>query len=233
MQGGEGVAQLPKLSHLTSKDYANVYEPAEDTYLFLDALLKDLPALRKLQPSICLEVGSGSGCVTCYLAGLLQQPWPTFFLTTDINEHATVATQRTAAANKVSVDTVRTDLVRNLKEHLQGKVDVLLFNPPYVPTDPEEVGTHSIAAAWAGGIDGRQVLDRLLPSIPELLSEKGVFYLVVVEENKPEDIKQILGGYGFSCQKLAERRAFNEQLAILKFYRDEKTEEQDKENSNQ
>ena len=42
---------------LDSSDFQNVYEPAEDSYLFMDALEKDLPFLQKLDPSIVLELG--------------------------------------------------------------------------------------------------------------------------------------------------------------------------------
>ena len=66
----------PDLSHLTKKDYEEVYEPAgtllqsspskiahlrctEDTFLFLDALEEDAERLKALQPSICLEIGYG------------------------------------------------------------------------------------------------------------------------------------------------------------------------------
>ena len=70
----------PDLSHLTQKDYDLVYEPAgtnqsltqtcpiqtagfqiflriEDTFILLDALEQDADELRRLQPSVCLEVG--------------------------------------------------------------------------------------------------------------------------------------------------------------------------------
>ena len=48
-----------------------------------------------------------------------------------------------------------------------------------------QVGSSSIANSWAGGIDGREVIDRLLPQIPGLLTPKGIFYLLVLRENKP------------------------------------------------
>ena len=44
---------------------------------------------------------------------------------------------RTATQNNKHVDLVRSDLLTGLKG-VYGKVDILLFNPPYVPTDEDE-----------------------------------------------------------------------------------------------
>jgi release factor glutamine methyltransferase len=55
----------------------------------------------------------------------------------DINPAACAVAFRTAAQNDKQLDLVRSDLLTGLKG-VYGKVDILLFNPPYVPTDEEE-----------------------------------------------------------------------------------------------
>ena len=49
-------------------------------------------------------------------------------------------------------------------------MDVLIFNPPYVPTmeEEEQAGqeTASIAAAWAGGQTGMTATNTLLDAVP-------------------------------------------------------------------
>ncbi|KAL6067087.1 HemK methyltransferase member 2 [Balamuthia mandrillaris] len=210
----------PNLAHFTREDYEKIYEPAEDTFLFLDALEAEQEFLTALRPNLCLELGSGSGCVICFLASMLKsQRLAPVFLAIDVNHEATFATQQTAKANNVSIEGIRTDLFTGLEPRLHGLVDVLLFNPPYVPSEAEEVGTRDVCAAWAGGKDGREVLDRVLPLVANLLSERGVFYLVAIDENNPKDIRAIMSRSGFASSIVLQRRAFNEQLYIIKFQR--------------
>jgi len=52
--------------------------------------------------------------------------------------------------------------IRLQVEHLQ------VFNPPYVPTPEEEVSRAGIAQAWAGGMHGRVVIDKVLPLVKPL-----------------------------------------------------------------
>ena len=73
--------------------------------------------------------------------------------------------------------------------------------PPPVPTacarrGPLQIATDGIAASWAGGEHGREVLNRLLPLLPTALSPKGRFYLVALEENL------LLGTSGSACRPL-------------------------------
>ncbi|KAL1927086.1 hypothetical protein VTP01DRAFT_5049 [Rhizomucor pusillus] len=210
----------PDLSHLTSQDFDKVYEPAEDTFLLLDALEQDESWLRSLRPTICLEIGSGSGCVTTMLAKIVG-PAAAVYFTTDINTHACAVTKTTGLHNQVpSIEPVTTSLVDSLLPRLSNKVDVLCFNPPYAVTPSEEVGSYGIEAAWAGGIDGREVIDTFLPYVKELLSPEGVFYLLLINENRPAEVAEIMRKqYGLQANIVMERRAGREKQYILKIQR--------------
>jgi release factor glutamine methyltransferase len=61
----------------------------------------------------------------------------------------------------VLLNSVQTDFCQGLMDRLRGSVDLLIFNPPYVVTPSEEIrSTDPLAWSWAGGKDGREVLDR-------------------------------------------------------------------------
>lgn len=243
----QATAILPKLDHFNYTDFDQFYEPAEDTFLLCDALLADLKHLDASNAGTeagvtggsgtaiqCLEVGSGSGCVICYLGTLLRDVYGRtdfHLMATDINVNAVIATRRTAAANELTVDVRQTDFVDGTELAGLGSLDVLLFNPPYVPTDDDEVTgagcevRDMITAAWAGGTDGRVVIDRFLPLIQGLLRRPtgrardvgGRCYMVLVQENRPSQlIAHMRDTYDLDCTIVLSRRAKNELLHIVR-----------------
>ena len=56
-------------------------------------------------------------------------------------------------------------------------VDVILFNPPYVPTSEEEAlraqDLRSIQGSWAGGSDGMQVTYAFLDHVEVCISSSN------------------------------------------------------------
>uniref|UniRef100_A0A1A9WDM4 Methyltransferase HEMK2 n=1 Tax=Glossina brevipalpis TaxID=37001 RepID=A0A1A9WDM4_9MUSC len=186
--------ETPYIDHLSNADYENVYEPSEDSFLLLDALEADLNFIeQELKPNLCLEIGSGS----------------------DINQYACSVTKRTAQHNAVAVECICSNLTDNLRCNL---IDLLLFNPPYVVTADEEIqnAKSDLVYSWAGGEHGREVIDILLAKLPEILSPRGVLYLLLLKQNKPEEVLEILSKQGFKSEKFIERRIPGEYLYILK-----------------
>ncbi|XP_059866415.1 methyltransferase N6AMT1 isoform X3 [Delphinus delphis] len=124
----------PLHRHVGRGSFSDVYEPAEDTFLLLDAL--EAAAAELTGVEICLEVGSGSGVVSAFLASMIGPQ--ALYMCTDVNPEAAACTLETARCNKVHIQPIITDLVKGLLPRLKEKVDLLVFNPPYVVTPPEE-----------------------------------------------------------------------------------------------
>ncbi|GIL91019.1 hypothetical protein Vretimale_9467 [Volvox reticuliferus] len=217
-----------------NKTYWNgdVYEPSDDTFLLVDVLQQHAEAWVNKWPRCCLELGSGSGYVIASLALLLRQlagpsfGWPAAhprscqLLAVDQSPAAVEATRTTLQAHKVTeVDVLAANLLGPLMGRLRGSVDVMVFNPPYVPTPDEEVKRGGIASAWAGGYRGRRVIDQVLPLLPELLSPRGELFMVTVTENDPQGIIEEMLGFGFQGRIAATRQADEETLQILHLWR--------------
>ncbi|PIO66928.1 methyltransferase small domain protein, partial [Teladorsagia circumcincta] len=137
------------------------------------ALLMKVEKLRDISPQIVLEIGCGSGVVSVFLNKALGGNVTS--LATDYNPDALECTKETGRLNEVKIEVVRTDLYDGL-DHLEER-------------------------CWAGGPNGRGTVDRLLPRVSRLLSDKGVFYLVALHSN---DIPALL----CSCPDLQDLLRF-------------------------
>ena len=66
---------------------------------------------------------------------------------------------------QVFVETILTSFVDGFEDNINNSIDILIFNPPYVPTPSEEICGNGIEVSWAGGINGREVIDKFIPKI--------------------------------------------------------------------
>ena len=114
-------------------------------------------------------------------------------------------------------------------------IDVLLFNPPYVVTPSEEIYDPSLSsdgttaskppppinAAWAGGVRGREVVDRILYDVKSWLRPNGGTFLVVAyAQNDVEEMMSILRRQeGLLVEKAKWTQADEESLVVLKAVR--------------
>lgn len=157
-----------------------------------------------------------SGIVITSIAMALSKHCQPYHIAIDINVNACNATRKTAALNSVEVDVVQMDLLNCIRN--SHVFDVVVFNPPYVVTSDEEISDdRHLFKAWAGGTNGRKVMERVFPKIPDILSDTGTFYLLVIKENDPEHILRTFKNLGMVGKIVAERKIRGEHLYILRF----------------
>jgi release factor glutamine methyltransferase len=184
-----------------------------------------------------LEIGCGSGVPSVFFrmqwrkqqeeteTSKQGRPAQLLSLVTDVNPRALQITKETALHNSNSsnsneldyLEAIQCDLAVALLPRLAGQVDVILFNPPYVPTPDIEVGGSGIEAAWAGGVYGRRVVDRAVEQIAQLLRRpSGALYLITVDDNRPVELAGRFQEHGLSMKPLFRRRVHNEYLTVQK-----------------
>ncbi|HKI41683.1 MAG: class I SAM-dependent methyltransferase [Mycobacterium sp.] len=154
-----------------SADY-NVYQPQDDSRLLVDAMHQSalIPGRR------ILDLCTGSGFVAIAAAEMGCASVTAF----DICPHAVRCSRGNAAVAGVEVDVREGSWLGAVD---CAPFDVVVSNPPYVPTPPggdAEVICPSAGPSWAwnAGPDGRLVLDPLCEAAPKLLSDGGTLLLV-------------------------------------------------------
>ena len=128
-----------------------------------------------------LEVGCGTGCVSLSLAW--ERRGHVTCTATDIEPRAIDLATKNRDALGLTADEVAfslTNLVSSIPREEWGTFDVLVSNPPYIPTDvmrslPHEVKDFEPDLALEGGTDGLDIFRRLLNAAPYMLRAGGLF----------------------------------------------------------
>ncbi|KAI9882916.1 MAG: SMK killer toxin resistance protein [Watsoniomyces obsoletus] len=222
---------------------------------------------------LVLEVGVGSGVVLAFVtsnASVLFARRDVITLGTDVNEFACLAASTTVhaasrerhnnsdinpninsevrdASSSFFQGILQADLTSPLRS---GMVDILIFNPPYVPTSevppsmdqqrssshgteqqekssetPFERDSRLLALSYAGGCDGMEVTNRLLEQLPDILGRpQGIAYILLCAQNHPEAVKTRVRQWG--CGWMAETVGRSgpkggwEKLQVIRIWRD-------------
>jgi release factor glutamine methyltransferase len=137
--------------------------PRPDTETLLEAVA-ELEA-----PRVFADVGTGSGCLLCALAGMFPGAHG---VGVDSDEQALLVARENIDRLGLSD---RVELRRgNLLEPLSGEpVDLVCANPPYIPTGdleslPADIRLYEPVSALDGGPDGLESIRTLLGQLPAL-----------------------------------------------------------------
>ena len=177
-------------------DPSQIYPVREDTLLLLGAAIAEAGPLDRV-----LEIGTGSGYIARHLVGKAA-----LIVATDVNPHAC----RAAASPGIGI--ARADLTAGIR----GKFDLVLFNPPYLPTGPEERLDDWLEKALDGGESGRDVIARLLPELPRVLAPGGRVLLVISEGTGVDEVLHLFTEAGLPAGIFRRERFEGEDLLVLK-----------------
>src|SRR5659263_88664 len=139
-----------------------------------------------------LEVGCGSGIISAVIKNNTQA----IITEIDINPHAAKCTKENG------VDAIRGNLLSCIK----GKFEIIIFNPPYLPTNDEERTSDWINVALDGGSDGREIINRFLVGAFDHLEENGRILVLVSSFTGIEEVKSRMISLGYYVEEKIKER---------------------------
>ncbi|WP_224449398.1 HemK2/MTQ2 family protein methyltransferase [Haloprofundus salilacus] len=183
-----------------------VYQPAEDSGLLARAAVERARGRT-------LEVGTGSGWVAAKVAAETNAE----VVASDLNPHACREAKKRAddlrAEGGEGFDVVRGDLFSPFAD---GAFDTVLFNPPYLPTDPDNDWGDWMEVALSGGESGRKLIDPFVDDVGRVLASGGQALLLVSSLSGYDEVVQRAKDRGFDVESVAEESYPFETLSILR-----------------
>jgi release factor glutamine methyltransferase len=175
-----------------------VYPVEADTRLLLAAALAEVREEDRV-----VEVGTGSGTIAAALATAAG------VVATEINPHAA------SAARRLGVAVVRTDLVSGLCD----RFTLVIFNPPYLPTAPDERVPDWMEQALDGGPTGREVIARFLRDVGRVLAPGGRILLLTSSLTGDAEVRNLLEAEGYVSEPVGSLTYEGETLTVLRLRR--------------
>lgn len=169
--------------------------PRGDSETLVEAVL-DLRPDRSAVANV-LDLGCGTGCLL--LAVLSEYPHA-FGVGLDRVPAAVALARRNASRN--ALDGRAAFVAGSWTQSLRGRFDVVLSNPPYIPT-PDldtlmlDVRRYEPFSALNGGADGLDDYRRIIPALTELLAPDGLAVLEI-GVGQEESVPAIARGVGLA-----------------------------------
>jgi len=177
----------------------DIYYPSDDTYLLIETLEKEL---KNKKINNVLEIGTGSGLVSLSIYDIVEN-----LTLVDININVInyiLDIKQKYNLNKLNI------IQSNLFEKINKKYNLIIFNPPYVPS--EEI----VDLATDGGKEGSEIINKFLDKLNIFLEDNGVCYLLISSLNNKNKIFKKIKENDLKYEILSSRRLFFEELIILK-----------------
>jgi len=172
-----------------------IYEPREDSYLLAKYV-------EKFARGRVLDMGTGSGILAEVALNKTKE-----VLAVDINKEAVEYVKKKGIKVKVS------DLFSNIN----GKFDLIIFNPPYLPDEKLEDKESKLTTT--GGKYGYEILERFFNQAKNYLNKNGKILIVFSSLTNKNKIDKIIKRNNFKFRLIEREKIFFETLYCYLIFR--------------
>lgn len=178
-------------------------------FFFSTKLLISFLERQKLDGKHFLEVGSGSGLISIFVA-----KQNAIVTACDISPGSVLATQENAKSNSVTISVFQSDL---FKEIPAQQFDIIAVNPPYYKKDPASIAEN----AWYCG-ENLEYFRAFFQQIKAFITPSSNIFMVLSDECDLRGIQAIANENGLLFELAVEKRTLWEKGFIFNILLNEK-----------
>jgi release factor glutamine methyltransferase len=178
--------------HLELKVGPGVFTPRPETEQVVGFAMEKIA---NFQSPLIVDLCSGSGAIAISLSTEVSG---SEVFAVEKSKDAFGYLLQNAASNGLSKDNLRNEDLQNSLTELDGQVDLVISNPPYIPNDATpidlEVQLHEPSMSLYGGVDGLDVIRQISIRAKKLLKSGGLLVLEHADSQSSAIGKLLLAG---------------------------------------
>lgn len=208
--------------------FDNVYVPSDDTYLIIDYFSESInenyfDGLDIKNVKNILDMGTGTGIIALFLQEVKKRisNFSPRIIASDILENAIKCAKLNESFNnpEKSITFIQSDLFKKFPANLKNKFNVIIFNPPYLPSLKynSQVGIKKgIDNSWNGGKKGFEVFLEFISQVKSFLDLSQNYYVYYISSSVVDfqNVTKELEKCGFKNTILKKKHIFFEDIIL-------------------
>jgi release factor glutamine methyltransferase len=209
-------------------DFKNVYYPSDDSYLLIDYFRRNIDdnffdGIKLEEIDNILDLGTGTGIVAIFLQHIksLNLKFNPRIFASDIQEDSIKCAKINERLNHHTNDIMylQSDLFNSFPKSLRSSFNIVIFNPPYLPSLPgikRNQPKKRIDSNWNGGSKGIEIIIDFLKNVKNFLNLNKPHYIYYISSSRSKlnELETQIIELGFKHEKLKIIHIFFEDIIL-------------------
>lgn len=205
-----------------------MYHPSDDSYLLIDYLRRNIDntffdGIKLEDIDSILDMGTGTGIIAIFLQHFksFNSNFNARIFASDILEESIKCAKANEKLNQDSSKIIylQSDLFLSFPKSLRSTFNIIIFNPPYLPSLPkmkEKLPKKKIDHSWDGGLKGIEIIIDFLKEVKNFLNLNKAHYIYFISSNrcKLDELETQIANLGFKHKKLEKTHIFFEDIIL-------------------
>jgi len=211
---------------IINNDLKKVYTPSDDSYLIIDYFKKNINYnyfdgrnIKKIKR--ILDIGTGNGIIAIFFQ-IIKTQNPNFnpeIYASDISEDSINCAKSNEKVNNFENEIIfiQSDLFKSFPDTLKNSFDIIVFNPPYLPSSElinDSINKAKIDYSWDGGKKGYEIIIKFLENVNKFIKKDSYMYYISSSKSNLNKLVDYIVEKGFKNQILEKKHIFFEDIIL-------------------